>query len=136
VAGIDPGLQDGLTILAVRDTKGRQQREILYRRRKMTAWLARGGFPDVCRHTVDRLMLLECMNDLVRGRKPRGTVSGKASARAAEMLQRNFSGPRPNHSSVTDFTCVLRFKDGVGSCTWLSRSNCFPGPSWAGPPRR
>jgi len=30
--------------------------EVLYGRRKMTAWLDRNGFPDVSTHTADRLM--------------------------------------------------------------------------------
>jgi hypothetical protein len=33
--------------------------ESLYGRRKMTAWLARNGFPEVSKHTVDRLMRLQ-----------------------------------------------------------------------------
>ena len=33
----------------------------------MTAWLARNGFPEVSKHTIDRLMRDEGMNGLVRG---------------------------------------------------------------------
>ena len=52
-------------------------------------------------------MRLEGMNGLVRGRKPRSTVSTwKDSARAPDLLKRNFSAPHPNHSWVTDFTYV------------------------------
>jgi len=36
--------------------QGRPLPEVLYGRRKMTAWLAGNGFPEVSRHTVDRLM--------------------------------------------------------------------------------
>ncbi|WP_170211123.1 IS3 family transposase [Cryobacterium flavum] len=87
----------------MRDVQGRQQPEILYGRRKMTAWLSRGEFAGVSKHTVDRLMRLEGMNGLVRGRKPRSTVTtGKDSARAPDLLKRNFSAPHPNHSWVTD----------------------------------
>jgi transposase InsO family protein len=103
----DAVLLDRLKALTVRDVQGRQQPEILYGRRKMTAWLSRGEFAGVSKHTVDRLMRLEGMNGLVRGRKPRSSVStGKDSARAPDLLKRNFSAPHPNHSWVTDFTYV------------------------------
>lgn len=49
-----------------RDARGRQAPEVLYGRRKMTAWLARSGFPLISKHTVDRLMRDEQMNGLVR----------------------------------------------------------------------
>jgi putative transposase len=60
--------------LRQRDAKGRQRPEVLYGRRKMTAWLARSGFPDVSKHTVDRVMRAEGMNGLVRGRKTTTTI--------------------------------------------------------------
>lgn len=47
--------------------KGRPSPEVLYGRRKMTAWLARNGFPGISKNTVDRLMRDEAMNGLVRG---------------------------------------------------------------------
>ncbi|MFJ2469527.1 hypothetical protein [Glutamicibacter sp. NPDC087583] len=37
-------------------TTSRPRPEVLYGRRKMRAWLQRNGFPDVSKHTVDRLM--------------------------------------------------------------------------------
>ena len=93
--------------LAIRDAKGRQRPEILYGRRKMTAWLRRVGFPHVSKHTVDRLMRLEGMHGLVRGRKPRNrAVAGVSAPRAPDLLKRQFSAPTPNHSWVTDFTYV------------------------------
>ena len=51
----DAILLDRLKALTVRDVQGRQQPEILYGRRKMTAWLSRGEFAGVSKHTVDRL---------------------------------------------------------------------------------
>jgi hypothetical protein len=90
----DAVLLDRLKALTVRDVQGRQQPEILYGRRKMTAWLSRGEFTGVSKHTVDRLMRLEGMNGLVRGRKPRSTVStGKDSAHAPDLFKRIFSTP-------------------------------------------
>ncbi|WP_157887868.1 IS3 family transposase [Frondihabitans sp. PAMC 28766] len=92
--------------LRQRDAKGRQRPEVLYGRRKMTAWLARSGFPDVSKHTVDRVMRAEGMNGLVRGRKTSTTIPAKNGKRAGDLLNREFTAPRPNHTWVTDFTYV------------------------------
>lgn len=81
--------------------------EVLYGRRKMTSWLARNGFPDISKHTVDRLMREEGMNGLVRGRGTRTTIPAKTGGRrAGDLLNRCFTAPRPNHAWVTDFTYV------------------------------
>ncbi len=92
--------------LRQRDAKGRQRPEVLYGRRKMTAWLARSGFPDVSKHTVDRVMRAEGMNGLVRGRKVTTTIPAKNGKRAGDLLNREFTAPHPNHTWVTDFTYV------------------------------
>lgn len=129
----DAAILDQLKALTLRDAKGRQPPEILYGRRKMTAWLSRGPFPGVSKHTIDRLMRLEGMNGLVRGRKPRGTGhTVKDTVRAGDLLNRDFSAPRPNHSWVTDFTYVATWG---GFSMWPSRSTCTRGRSWAGRPR-
>jgi transposase InsO family protein len=72
----------------------------------MTAWLARSGFGDVSKHTVDRVMRDEGMNGLVRGRKTVTTIPGENGKRAGDLLNRQFTAPRPNHTWVTDFTYV------------------------------
>lgn len=74
----------------------------------MTAWLNRAmaaeGRPPVSKHTVHRLMSTLGMNGLVRGRKTRTTVpDGKDARRAGDLLNRQFSAPRPNHAWVADF---------------------------------
>ena len=92
--------------LRERDAKGRQRPEVLYGRRKMTAWLARSGFPNVSKHTVDRVMRAEGMNGLLRGRRTVTTIPAKNGKRAGDMLDRDFTAPRPNHTWVTDFTYV------------------------------
>ena len=79
---------------------------MLYGRRKTTAWLARNGFPDVSKHTVDRLMRDEGMAGVIRGRKTTTTIQGKDGKRAGDLLNRDFTAPFPNHSWVTDFTYV------------------------------
>ena len=102
----DAGILDVFHRLHQRDAKGRPKPEVLYGRRKMTAWLSRNGFPGVSKHTVDRLMRLAGMNGLVRGRKTRTTVPAKDGKRAGDLLNRDFTAPFPNHSWVTDFTYV------------------------------
>ena len=57
----DATLVGQLRTLRQRDAKGRQKPEVLYGRRKMTAWLGRNGFEGVSKHTVDRVMRAEGM---------------------------------------------------------------------------
>lgn len=102
----DAGILAVMHRLRRRDARGRQAPEVLYGRRKMTAWLSRNGFPGISKHTVDRLMRSEGMNGLVRGRKPRARPAEKDARRAADHLKRDFSSPHPNHAWVTDFTYV------------------------------
>jgi putative transposase len=85
---------------------GRPLPEVLYGRRKMTAWLARHGFAGISKHTVDRLMRDEGMIGLVRGRKVRTTIAGKGGRRATDLLNRQFRTSAPNRAWVTDFTYV------------------------------
>jgi putative transposase len=63
----DAAIVDRLRQLRTGEPGGRPLPEVLYGRRKMTAWLARTGFPGVSKHTVDRLMRQEGMRGLVRG---------------------------------------------------------------------
>jgi len=103
----DALIVDKLRALKTGGMDGRPAPEVLYGRRKMTAWLARKGFPGVSKHTVDRLMRAERMNGCVRGRGVRTTSPARTGAiRAADLLKRCFSSPRPNHAWVTDFTYV------------------------------
>ena len=85
---------------------GRPLPEVLYGRRKMTAWLDRTTFPGISKHTVDRLMTAEGMNGLVRGRRTCTTIPGKDSRRAEDLLNRHFRTVAPNRAWVTDFTYV------------------------------
>ncbi|NQD40623.1 DDE-type integrase/transposase/recombinase [Glutamicibacter halophytocola] len=86
---------------------GRQKPEVLYRRRKMRAWLQRNGFPDVLKHTDDRLMRIKGMNGLVRGRWTVTTICAKDMIRAKDLLNRNFFTDAPDKVWITDFTYVL-----------------------------
>jgi putative transposase len=100
----DASILNAFHELHQRDAKGRPRPEVLYGRRKMTAWLGRNGFLGVSKHTVDRLMRLAGMSGLVRGRKTRTTIPAKDGKRAGDLLNRDFTAPFPNHSWVTDFT--------------------------------
>ena len=102
----DASILNAFHELHQRDAKGRPRPEVLYGRRKMTAWLGRNGFLGVSKHTVDRLMRLAGMSGLVRGRKTRTTIPAKDGKRAGDLLNRDFTAPFPNHSWVTDFTYV------------------------------
>nr|WP_272926246.1 IS3 family transposase [Glutamicibacter soli] len=78
----------------------------MYGRRKMRAWLQRNGFPDVSKHTVDRLMRDAGMNGLVRGRRTVTTIRAKDTVRAKDLLNRNFYTDAPDKVWITDFTYV------------------------------
>lgn len=102
----DAQVVDTLRSLRAGGPNGGPLPEVLYGRRKMTAWLARNGFPEISKHTVDRLMRQEGMAGLVRGRKTRTTIAGKDGRRAGDLLNRRFRTSAPNRAWVTDFTYV------------------------------
>lgn len=72
----------------------------------MRAWLQRNGFPEVSKHTVDRLMRDAGMNGLVRGRRTVTTIRAKDKVRAKDLLNRNFCTDSPDKVWITDFTYV------------------------------
>lgn len=72
----------------------------------MRAWPQRNGFPDVSKHTVDRLMRDAGMNGLVRGRRTVTTIRAKDTVRAKDLLNLNFSTDAPDKVWITDFTYV------------------------------
>jgi putative transposase len=102
----DAVIVDRLRQLRTGGPGGRPLPEVLYGRRKMTAWLARTGVPGVSKHAVDRLMRQEGMRGLVRGRKVRTTIAAKDGRRAQDLLKRQFRTTAPNRAWVTDFTYV------------------------------
>jgi putative transposase len=105
-AKTDAAILDMLRHLRTGGPEGRPLPEVLYGRRKMTAWLGRNGFPGVSKHTVDRLMRGEGMSGLVRGRPIRTTIPAKDGVRAGDLLNRQFRTSAPNLAWVTDFTYV------------------------------
>ncbi len=102
----DAGVIDALRHLRTGSPTGGPLPEVLYGRRKMTAWLSRSGFEDISKHTVDRLMRDEGMTGLIRGRKVRTTIAAKNGVRAGDLLNRDFHTSAPNRAWVTDFTFV------------------------------
>ena len=102
----DARVVDKLRSLRTGGLTGGPLPEVLYGRRKMTAWLQRTGHPGVSKHTVDRLMRVEGMRGLIRGRKVRTTIAAKDGVRAGDLLNRDFRTTAPNRAWVTDFTYV------------------------------
>jgi putative transposase len=110
----DAHVVDRLRALRSDGQGGRPAPEVLYGRRKMTAWLNRTaeGTPTagmrLSQRHVARLMRQEGMSGLVRSRKVRTTIPAKdgAGRRAQDLLNRCFTASAPNTAWVTDFTYV------------------------------
>ncbi|GAA4994752.1 hypothetical protein GCM10023205_79560 [Yinghuangia aomiensis] len=77
----------------------------VYGVRKVWRQLHREGIP-LARCTVARLMRDLGLEGARRGKKLRTTVRDDAHDRAADLLQRDFTAPRPNERWVADFTYV------------------------------
>lgn len=77
----------------------------VYGVRKVWRQLRREGH-DVARCTVARLMRGMGLEGVVRGKKPRTTISDKAAPCPLDHVNRQFHSPRPNALWVSDFTYV------------------------------
>jgi transposase InsO family protein len=80
--------------------------EGLYGRRKMLALIRRTLLPGAGFGAVDRAMRSLGLSGVVRGRRPRTTIPNPAGARAADLLDRDFSAEAPDRKWITDFTYV------------------------------
>ncbi len=80
--------------------------EGLYGRRKMTALIRRTILPDASWGAVDRAMRLLGLVGITRAKGVRTTIPAKDGNRAGDLLNRDFSAPRPDHTWVMDFTYV------------------------------
>lgn len=60
----------------------------------------------VARSTVERLMRLQGLRGVVRGRKWRTTIADQSAARPLDRVKRQFVATRPNELWVADFTYV------------------------------
>lgn len=108
-------LTDALVVDAVRGaawtivvTAGRERRvltpEGLYGRRKMTALIRRTTIPGASRGAVDRAMRVLGLAGIRRDKGVRTTIPAKDGIRAGDLLNRDFTAPRPDHTWVMDFT--------------------------------
>jgi transposase InsO family protein len=80
--------------------------EGLYGRRKMTAFIRRTAIATASRGAVDRAMRALGLVGVSRAKTIRTTIQAKDGIRAGDLLNRDFTAPRPNHTWVADFTYV------------------------------
>ena len=78
--------------------------EGLYGRRKMTALIRRISMSDASRGAVDRAMRALGLSGTRRDKGVRTTIPAKHGIRAGDLLNRDFTAPRPDHTWVMDFT--------------------------------
>ena len=78
--------------------------EGLYGRKKMTALIRRTTISDASRGAVDRAMRALGLAGVTRAKAIRTTIPSKDGVRAGDLLNRDFTAPRPDHTWVTDFT--------------------------------
>lgn len=109
---------DALVLDAVRDaawraeelpdgtTRRRMTPEGLYGRKKMTALIRRTRIAAASRGAVDRAMRALGLQGITRAKAIRTTIAAKDGVRAGDLLNRDFTAPRPDHTWVTDFTYV------------------------------
>ena len=109
---------DALVLDAVRDaawrvevlpdgtTRRRMTPEGLYGRKKMTARIRRTAIAGASRGGVDRAMRALGLQGITRAKAIRTTIPSKDGVRAGDLLNRDFTAPRPDHTWVTDFTYV------------------------------
>jgi putative transposase len=80
-----------------------QRNYSVYGRRKLTKAARKAGH-DVGRDQVARLMRAEGIRGASRARKRFTTRADPAAVRAPDLVKRNFTAPRPDHTWVADFT--------------------------------
>ena len=111
-------ITDAMVIDAVRDfvwttitlpdgtPKRKMTPEGLYGRRKMTALIRRRSLPDASWGAVDRAMRFLGIEGVRRAKGIRTTIPATGGIRASDLLDRDFTAPRPDHTWVMDFTYV------------------------------
>lgn len=72
----------------------------------MTALTRRTALSDASWGAVDRAMRLLTLEGVKRAKAVCTTIPGKGGVRAGDLLNRDFTAPRPDHTWVMDFTCV------------------------------
>lgn len=87
-------------------TRRRMTPEGLYGRKKMTALIRHTAIADASRGAVDRAMRALGLSGITRAKAIRTTIPATDGIRAGDLLNRDFTAPRPDHTCVTDFTYV------------------------------
>ena len=88
--------------------------EGLYGRRKMTALVRRTTIPGASRGAIDRAMRSLGLAGIRRDKGTRTTIPAKDGIRAGDLLNRDFTAPRPDHTWVMDWAATV-FSDSVPS---------------------
>ena len=106
------------------DTLGHEVRRIhrenysVYGVRKMHAAMRRAGW-DVGRDQIGRLMKLNGLTGVRRGRRVFTTVPDAAATRPADLVERDFTASAPNHLWVSDMTYVPTWS-GMGYVAFIT----------------
>src|SRR5690625_3948849 len=95
-----------VTVDAQGNARRRLRPEGVLGRRKMTHYIRRTAIANASWGAVDRAMHLLGLQGITRAKKVRTTVADEDGNRAKDLLDRNFTAPRPNHTWVMDFTYV------------------------------
>lgn len=111
--------------ITVVDATGIDKRKLapedLYGRRKMTALIRRTTIPPASRGSIDRAMRSLGLSGIRRDKSIRTTISAKDGIRAGDLLNRDFTAPRPDHTLVWTLRFAAR---GRGGFTSRSSSTC------------
>jgi len=92
------------TVTDAMGTRRKLTPEGLYGRRKMTALIRRTRITDASWGGIDRAMRVLGLSGVRRDKGVRTTIPGKDGVRAGDLLNRDFTAPRPDHTWVMDFT--------------------------------
>ncbi len=105
---------DTMVVDAVRDTvwrdvvkpdgttRRRMSAEGLYGRKKMTALIRRTVIADASRGAVDRAMRVLGLSGNTRAKGIRTTIQAKDGVRSGDLLNPDFTAPRPDHTWVRE----------------------------------
>lgn len=88
--------------VTVRHPDGSEYRRMipegLYGRKRMTALIRRSRLTGASRGAVDRAMRTLGLVGITRAKAIRTTISAKDGIRAGDLLNKDFTGPRPDHT--------------------------------------
>lgn len=76
--------------------------EGLYGRKKMVAYIRRHRIAEASKGSVDRAMRTLGLEGIRRSKGTRTTIPAKDGVRAGDLLNRDFTAPRPDHTWAMD----------------------------------